>query len=462
MNFNKPLPMAALAEHFTEVSAGTFNPVAPFPGVAIPAAIAHPARVLVLFGADWDGHVLPHYERSGRYRFHEHGFDLFSFPSNARLMWFNIWSFVDSMVARYRGRIDAVFSSNEQFGALAAALVAERLGLPGADPQVLLCSQHKFEARLKLREFAPDLCPEFELIPYTISLEQAAALRYPLFVKPVKATFSVLARRCDSAAELIEHLRFQPWEKHVIKRLIEPHNQALRRFPGLRTDARKLIVEEVLEGRQINVDGYVHEGQVHVLGIADEVMYPGTNSFLRFMFPGRRDPRLSDKVREASERVVRGYGLDHGFFNLEFFVHPQTGALKLIEINPRLAAQLAQFYDWVLGIDTYELGFAMALNRPLPVAHAARFGAAASFVWRNFDATSCPRIPSREDLAWLAREYPEARLELYPKKGASLQRDLKWLGSHRWAILNMPGIDEADLRSRYQNVCRRFAWPSPY
>ena len=99
--------------------------------VPLPAA---PARVLVLFGADWEERLLPRYQRSGRYRFHEHGFDLFSFPSNARLMWFDLWRFVDRMVERYRGRIDAVFSSNEQFGALTAALIAERLGLPGADP----------------------------------------------------------------------------------------------------------------------------------------------------------------------------------------------------------------------------------------------------------------------------------------------------------------------------------------
>src|SRR5215216_511829 len=80
------------------------------------AGVADPARVLVLFGADWDDKLLPRYRNTGRYRFHEHGFDLFSFPSNARLMWFDLWRFVDRMVKRYRGRIDAVFSSNEQFG----------------------------------------------------------------------------------------------------------------------------------------------------------------------------------------------------------------------------------------------------------------------------------------------------------------------------------------------------------
>jgi ATP-grasp domain len=460
MSLKSPLPMAALAEHFTDAASGPFLHRAPLLAEAVPAL--NPARVLVLFGADWDERVLPRYARGGRYRFHEHGFDLFKFPSNARLMWFNLWRFIDRLVERYRGQVDAVFSTNEQFGALAAALVAQRLGLPGADPESLLRTQHKYEARVRLRDIAPDLCPAFELIPYTITLSEARRLTYPLFVKPVKATFSVLARRCDTPEELIEHLRFKPWEKHVIKRLIEPHNQALKHFPNFSVDSRKLVVEELLRGRQINVDGFVHAGAVHLLGITDEVMYPGTISFQRFAFPGASGDKLGARVQDATERVVRGYGLMHGFFNAEFFIHPETGELKLIEVNPRLAAQLAQFYEWVLGIDTYELGFAMALNRPLPFALAPRFGAAASFVWRSFDGTTCPRLPDARDLEWLGQEYPEARLELYPKKGGSLQRDLKWLGSHRWAVLNMPGRDESDLRQRYERICARLGWPAPY
>ena len=456
MSFKNPLPISPLADHFTDMASGSLRQGAGT--LAAERAEKNPARVLLLFGADWDRGVLPRYEKSGRYRFHEHGFDLFSFPSNARLMWFNLWRFVEGLGRRYAGRVDAVFSSNEQFGALAAALLARHLGLPGADPESLLRTQHKYEARLRLREVAPDLCPAFELIPYDIGIEQARRLHYPLFAKPVKATFSVLARRCDSAAELVEHLRFRPWEKHIIRRLIEPHNQALERFPMFRIGSDHMLVEEVLSGRQINVDGFVHAGKTHLLGITDELMYPGTIAFSRFEFPAAVDAQLRHDVTEATRRVLDAYGLQHGFFNLEFFVDA-AGGMKLIEVNPRLASQLALFYDWVLGVDTYEIGFALALGRPLPAPHAPRFGAAASFVWRSFDGSSCPRLPSSEDLAWLAKEYPEARLEVYPKRGASLQRDLKWLGSHRWAVLNMPGLDAQDLRRRYEKVCDRLRWP---
>jgi hypothetical protein len=450
MTFKTPLPLAPVGDAPLDDA-----------GVAGSRAVARSrrARVLVLFGADWDAHLLPRYERSGRYAFHTHGFDLFRFPSNAQLMWFDLWRFVDRMVRRYRGRVDAVFSSNEQFGALAAALIAERLGLPGARPETILRAQHKYEARRRLAEREPDLVPPFELVPYGIAADEAKRLRYPLFVKPVKATFSVLARRCDTPQELIEHLSFRPWERHIIERLIEPHNQALLRFPQFSVNSHHLVVEPVIEGRQINVDGFLHGGELHLLGIADELMYPGTMAFKRFQFPGVTGERLLARVRDAAQRAVRALELDHGFVNLEFFVDERSDALTLIEVNPRLAAQLAQFYEWVLGIDTYELGFAIALGRPLPFARPPRFGAAASFVWRSFDGTSCPRLPTREDRAWLAREYPEARLELYPKRGASLQRDLKWLGSHRWAILNMPGRDLDELRTRYERICARLHWP---
>ena len=39
--------------------------------------------------------------------------------------------------------------------------------------------------------------------------------------------------------QLVEHLRFRPWEKHIIQRLIAPHDQALERFPE--TESRALV-----------------------------------------------------------------------------------------------------------------------------------------------------------------------------------------------------------------------------
>ncbi|MBU6437288.1 MAG: ATP-grasp domain-containing protein [Betaproteobacteria bacterium] len=424
-------------------------------------------HVLVLFGSDWDDELLHRYAATGRWRFSTEGFDLFRFPSNAQLLWVNIERFVDKMVRRYRGRIDGVISTNEQFGALAAALVAERLGLPGTPPAHILLAQHKLAARDALRHRFAHLQPPWYLAaPYDIPPAQAERFAYPLFVKPLKATFSVLAREVHSAQELRAHLRFRPWEKHIIKRLLVPYNQALRKLRTHVLDAHHVILESPMRGLQVNVDGYAWGGERRILGIADEVMYPGTMSFLRFEAPSRLPADWQARIERTALAVMAELGYTHGFFNLEFFVDPDSGALKLIEVNPRLAAQLAEFHQWLHGIDVYELGFEMACNAapPAPASPPARgrYGAAASFVWRAFDAQSCPRLPSAADLAWLRSNFAHARLKCFPKSGHALRRDLKWLSSHRWALLNMPAADAAALRAGYEAICARLGWPAPY
>ena len=61
-------------------------------------------------------------------------------------------------------------------------------------------------------------------------------IAYPIFVKPVKAAFSVLAKRCaDEAAR--EHLRFRLWEKIIIKRLTWPFRRVSRKHLDCEIDA---------------------------------------------------------------------------------------------------------------------------------------------------------------------------------------------------------------------------------
>ena len=91
-------------------------------------------RIGLLFNHDWD--ALGHARQSHAWRFDEAGFDLFSFPSNARLVGFDLRRFAAAQARRGRRRgWVGVASQHEQFGALAAALTAEALGLPGTRPE---------------------------------------------------------------------------------------------------------------------------------------------------------------------------------------------------------------------------------------------------------------------------------------------------------------------------------------
>lgn len=420
--------------------------------------------VLVLFGQgrDWDEREYSHSRHQGKFRFHHEGFDLFSFPSNARLMWFDILRFVDRMSAKYAGRVQAVVSNNEQFGALAAALIAQRLGLPGTRPQAILLAQHKFHMREQLKLTMAETNPGYSVFPYTFERECDLGIEFPFFVKPIKAAYSVLARRVDTFEELREHMTFRPFEKHIIKRLVRPFNDAFVMHGGIETngvDAHWMIGETLLQGEQINVDGLVFDGECHVLGIVDAVMYPGTQAFMRFDYPSRLPEKLQEMVRQLACRAMQAMGHDHGFFNIEMTVDRSSGAIKIIEINPRMADQFSRLYARIDGLNLHDIGLAMALNhRPDAVRKTMPDRVGSSFVFRRFDLENLPSPPTPAQRAWLATFAPHAILADFFKTGSQLAREMKWLGSYRYAVLNLTAESEAALMDKYEAIRLRMGF----
>ena len=100
------------------------------------AAIGAP-RTLVLFNYDWN--QIEFARLASAYPHDCAGFNLFSFPSNATLAWFDTARFVDALARKVAKRgWQAVVSNHEQFGALAAALLAERMGWPGTPVNAVL------------------------------------------------------------------------------------------------------------------------------------------------------------------------------------------------------------------------------------------------------------------------------------------------------------------------------------
>lgn len=415
-------------------------------------------NILVLFPKDWDRVELEHPRYQRNFRFYYEGFDLFSFPQNARLLTFDVRRFIDKLVERYRGRIDGVISNNEHFGALIAAVVAQRLGLPGADPAVIIAAQHKYYARCLLNRIVPEATPRYEVLPYSRQPALPPKMGFPCFVKPVKATYSVLARRVNNLAELRALLDFSPLERLILGRLVRPFDDLMPLYTPFDIGARAMIAEEIIEGVQVNVDGFVHNGRVSVLGIVDEVMYPGTQAFMRFEYPSRLEPDVLQRINALTERLLAGMDYGHGFFNVELIVNVATGAIQVVEINPRMASQIVNLYRRVDGCDPYGMLLDLALGRaPQLVRGAGEFRAAASFVFRRFDGRAPDVVPNAEQIAAVHRRYPDAKLMLYLKRGAGLAREMKWLGSHRYAVLNIGGHDAADLQHRYEAIRRELA-----
>ncbi len=427
------------------------------------AASTNRQRIGLLFSYDWDSLCFKRLQ--DRFDYDQAGFDLFSFPSNARLLGFDLERFASQQAAKARRRGWAgVVSHHEQFGALAAALVAEKLGLPGTPVNAILACQHKLHARRVLQQVCPEANVPFEDLDARYGGEIPDGLLYPAYAKPIKAAFSVLARRVANRDELHRHTRFGWRELWVIRRLVEPFERVARtRLPQAGT-AHRMMLEQPVKAQQYNLDGWVFNGQTHALGVVDAVMYPGTQAFMRWEHPSRLHATVQAQALDVAQRFLQAVGFTQGLFNMEFFHDAATGKLSVIEFNPRLASQFSDLYRHVHGLDPHAMSIELALGRDpalLPRATPVA-GAATSLVYRAFTPGSAPPMPAAEQQAALRRQFPDALLFTQPKSGHALERDFKWLGNHRYGILHLNGRDEQHLRQRAEQASALLGWPAPY
>lgn len=420
-------------------------------------------RTLVLFNYDWDRDAFA--RLAAQWPSDSAGFDLFTFPSHVRLAWFDLERFVDGLARQARRRgWTAVVSHHEQFGALAAALLAERMGWPGTPVDAVLACQHKLHARQVLQRVCPEANLPFEPLAARYGDPMPTDLAYPRFVKPIKAAFSVLARTVKDHAELTAMTRFGPAELWIIRRLVEPFDRISReRLPGGVPTAHGMLLEQPVESAtQHNLDGYVYRGQVHGIGVVDAIMYPGTHAFQRFQHRSRLAPEVQRRALDIASRFLQAIGFDHGFFNMEFFHDAAGGSIKVIEFNPRLASQLADLYRRVDGLDAHAGSLALAHGRdPAPAMRGtpSTAGAAASFVFRSFEGEFIPPAPNAAMQRAFARAFPDGWLLAMPKQGSGLARDFKWLGSHRYGVMHLGGADGHDLFDRYRRASALLGWP---
>lgn len=422
----------------------------------------HP-KTLLLFNYDWD--ELGAERLKTNWPSVASGFDLFTFPSNARLVWFDTERFVAkaAMLARLTGA-KAVASSHEQFGALCAALLAEKMGWPGTPVKAILACQHKLHARQVLEQVAPEANLPFARLNAAYGGPVPGNIDYPQFVKPVKAAFSVLSRQVKNEQELHAHTRFGPWELWVIKHLVEPFERvAKKRLPEAGT-AHSLMLEAPMRGRQYNLDGYVWQGDVRKLGVVDEVMYPNTDAFMRFEYPSKLNAEVQDRAADVATRFLKAVGFDHGLFNMEFFYDEASDKITVIEFNPRMASQFSDLYLRVDGVDLHEIAFALAHGiDPSTLGKAtSKAGAAASFVYRSFNQSAAVHFPSFVQKNHFWKAFPDALLFEYPKDTKELHRDFKWLRSYRYGIMHLHGDNARELRQRCEQASNMLGWPSPY
>lgn len=377
---------------------------------------------------------------------------MFAGPPDAECPWdFDLSAFVESQARRQEETIRGVTSSSDYPGAAAAALLAGRLGLPGPRPESVLRAAHKFLSRIAQRDTIPEATPDFRLVDPTAA---ADPLPLPYFLKPVKGSFSILARRIDRPGELAAFLA-RPSVREFLTYYVHIFAQLLARYPDLGVGADRFLAEELLSGDQVTVEGFMAGGDPVILGVVDSVLHPRTGSFVRFDYPSGLPEDVQARMVEIAERVARGLRLDGSFFNVEMVYHPASGRISILEINPRLCGQFADLYLKVDGASSYQALLDLARGSiPKPPRRRGRFGAAASFPLRVFRSARVEHAPAPEAITGIEARFPGTLIWLECATGDALEdfENQDDGSSFRYGVVNLGAEDLPGVLARFREV----------
>jgi hypothetical protein len=404
-------------------------------------------RVLVVLPTDWDYKQFEVISHEWRDRI-----DLeLAQPSDDDCPWdFDPIEYIDQMVDRYRGKIDGVTSSSDYPGATIAGAIATRLGLPGSPPDTVIRCSHKYYSRVAQREVVPEATPPFHLVDPSVPDGGAPDLTYPCFIKPVKGAFSVMAQKLSSPEELREFLA-RPTVQEFATDYVAIFNRLVARLTDFPVNGSFFLAEGFLHGTQVTVEGFEQNGSVHILGIVDSIMHPGTGSFARFDYPSALRPEILERMEEIARRVISRIGLRSSLFNIEMIYEPALDDIHIIEVNPRMCGQFGDLYQKVDGVHGHEVLLALALGeRPRMRRGRGAYAAATSFPLRTFEPVGIERVPDRERLTEVEARYP-GTLVWWECSEAQDLVDFTRLedgGSARYGVVNLGGQSRAEMMEK--------------
>lgn len=347
---------------------------------------------------------------------------------------------------------DGIIQLEDYPASMLMPAIAQELGLRATPLASVFGCEHKLWSRAIQRRSVPEAVPQFAPIALGGSARVVEPpLPYPFWVKPVKSFMSYLGFRVGSSAELEQAVARA---RRELPPFVAAFNSLLDRDAapdGLgHVDGCWLLAEELMGGRQCCLEGYVHRGEVTVLGIVDSIRLPNRVSFTRFEYPSRLPAVVQERMTEIARRVVPAIGLDDTLFNIELFWDPKREWPSIIEINSRLSAQFADLFLKVDGVSTHEVLVDLALaRRPRWRRGEGRYRVAASFVLRTDRDRLVTRVPSEQEIQRALALLPDLEFRGRAAVGHRLSEWPQDSYTFRYGLIHLGGRDHADLRARY-------------
>lgn len=259
----------------------------------------------------------------------------------------------DTVLREIDGNPDAVLAVDDS-GVELAALLAERLGLPGNPAHAVRRARDKLAFRRLLREHE-FRCPEFHHLPTGEDPRKLVPeLKFPVVVKARRLSGSRGVIRADDSAALVRAVN---WVRAIQSRADR--------------DAQELglIIEDFIAGREYALEGSLECGKLTTLALFDKPD-PLDGPYFEetiYITPSRLPEALQSRIHQEVARACRVTGLATGPVHAEMRVNDQ--GIWILEVAARSIGGLCgRVLTHTLGMSLEELILRQVVAEPLAIA----------------------------------------------------------------------------------------------
>jgi len=245
-----------------------------------------------------------------------------------------------------REHVDAVVAISSDRAVPAAAAVAERLGLPGIGTVTARLMTDKAAMRARLLEAGVPQPPFSVVTAEAVRGAELSAVDFPAVMKPIDSGGQRGVFRLDSFAELRSRL---------------PETLAHSRNGTA-------IVEEYVEGAELNGIVVVRDGDPVLLTLSDRLRPPGRGFGVGWihLYPSGLGLAWLESAGQTAVAAVRALGLRDGIAFPQLLV-TEDGKPFVVEVAARIpAGQMADLVRLGIGVDLVEIALRQALGLPVP------------------------------------------------------------------------------------------------
>ena len=246
---------------------------------------------------------------------------------------------------------DGVLTITSDRAVVAVAAVAEALGLAGIGVDVALGLTHKIEMRRRL-DAAGIPQPRFGSARTIEEAREAVAhVGFPNVIKPADSGGQRGVFRLESAGDL---------EARFDETVALSHRG-------------EVIVEQFVDGTEMNAMAVVRDGDVMQLTLSDRHRPPGEGFAVGWIhaYPAALDEAGTALAEALVERTVLALGLRNGIAFPQLIARTD-GSIEVIEVAARIpGGQMADLVKHAVGVDLVEVALRFALGEPVTDALAA-------------------------------------------------------------------------------------------